>query len=116
MRGLTFFVVFALILSTGCAGLTEQEVADFTVQCEKDTTNPLLVKACVKEHVKEEVSYRTGVRNAEHYDEYRMFKSMCDASGGHIKIDRHMLSRACMTGQKECPPRWDENYHCDHGY
>lgn len=122
MRGLTLLVVVTLILSTGCAGLTELEMANFTQQCEKETTiviepaRTVVVEACVKERVDEEREYRRVTRDAEFLAEFYRQARMCEAAGGQMIITRTFMRAGCMRFGRTCPPEFGDHYGCQgHG-
>lgn len=116
MRGLILLVVALILFTTGCASLSEQEMADFTQQCEKETTTvvesqrTVVIEACVKERVGEELEYRRVNRDALFLAEFYRQEQACTAAGGQMIIERYFSRSGCI--RKFCPPEWGDRYGC----
>ncbi len=116
MRSLILLATVTLLLTAGCASLTEQETADFTQQCEKDTTiviepdRTVVIEACVKERVGEELEYRRVNRDALFLAEFYRQEQACTAAGGQMIIERYFSRSGCI--RKFCPPEWGDRYGC----
>lgn len=107
MKGL---ILTSLLILTGCASFTEQEIADYRQGCEK---NPkvLDVDLCVKERKKEEMTYRRVNRDSLFYEKYLRRKASCESIGGYMIVERWGPS-SISCREENCPPRWGDTYKC----
>lgn len=119
MRGLILFVFTLILFLTGCASLSEQEIADYTKRCEKETTivvepeRTVIIEACVKERADDEREYRRVESNALFLEDFYRQEQACAAAGGMMVIERYFMRSGCARW-KNCPPSRGDRYGCEY--
>lgn len=117
MRGLILFVLSLILLTAGCASLSEQEIAAFTQHCEKQTTTvveperTVIIEACVKERADDEREYRRVESDALFLEDFYRQEQACARVGGQMVIERYFRRSGCPSW-KSCPPERGDRYGC----
>lgn len=110
--------LLSIIFIAGCATnlITEEEIVGYEKACERNTTivvepeRTVVIEACVKERVYDEIKYIRAVKEIEYIDEYYRQKILCEYRGG-----RMMIQRMSGFGTNK-PPRKNDRYSCMHGF
>ncbi len=100
----------------GCAtAIPEEEIAGYRETCERITTTvveakrPVVVKACIKQHINDDREYNRAVKEIEYLEEYYRQVILCKNSGGKMMITRRM---GIDRFNNRRPPTKDDTYGC----